>query len=158
MSDPTDRPFAACSRGCLGPRLRCAIATAIVAVTPLLHGCGNVQTGSAGDAAPSNQAQTDLPLIVRQPASVSVTAGDPATFAVAAVCPSGILQVQWQELDGDDFIDIVKAVHERISFDTSPDDSGSKFRAWLSCNGKTEVLTQVVSLTVPAPTALLMTP
>ncbi|CAN5381326.1 hypothetical protein BH09PSE6_BH09PSE6_22010 [soil metagenome] len=99
-----------------------------------------------------------MPVVIAQPVNQSATAGDPVTFAVDARCPAGRLQVQWQQLDGSDFIDIAKAVRERLTFDTSTDDSGARFRAWLSCDGKSEVLTRIVALTVPTPTAALLMP
>jgi hypothetical protein len=110
-----------------------------------------------GRTAPTGSVNLDpassAPVITQQPIGMTVTAGDEAVLKVAALCASGRLQVQWQESVDGGFVDVPNAAHTRYSFETTQEDSGSRYRAWLSCGGTDETYSRVVAIAVPVPAA-----
>ena len=98
--------------------------------------------------------------ITQQPTDVTVTAGASASFAVAATCSSGTLNVQWQRNSGTGgaFVAITSATSPGYTFATAIADNGALFRAVLDCGGQSAATSSVGALTVNSPAGAVLTP
>ena len=119
-----------------------------------------VVTNVAGSATSNNATLTVVAAapvltITQQPANTTVVAGTSASFSVAATCSSGTLVVQWQRSQGSGanltFGDVVGATALSYMFSTVIGDSGTQFRAMLSCSGQSTTASNAATLTVTPP-------
>lgn len=85
------------------------------------------------------------PLISQQPLNLRLAAGEAATFTVQVLGTSPI-SIQWQRLEGEEFVDIPGANGSELRL-SNPDmaDSGARFRAVVS-NPFGEVISRTVEL------------
>lgn len=141
----------------LRQRATLVLGVAVLALSACGGGDDTAPAGDPGTTPPvvtppvTPPATPPAPTIAEQPQPVTVTAGAPASFSVAASCGSGTLSTQWQRNNGAaaDFAAIAGATATGYSLNTALADNGAQFRAVLSCGGDSTT-SNVAALTVEA--------
>lgn len=89
--------------------------------------------------------------MVTQPASVTVAAGEPASFTAEASITSGTVVYQWQENVGGEWTPVTGANTSTFTIESTVEaDTGREFRVVVSADGVESVVSDAATLTVTA--------